>query len=109
MVAARRVRLRRLAPPLFEEQDREAAPQLETPVEKTQVSEGTEAKGGKQTPQGLPMRSLRTQLADLPTLAQLKAPEYVFLMHAQPTPVQHEAVALLGVDAARPLTSSRTD
>ncbi len=56
---------RRLAPLLFEEQDREAARQRrKTPVEKAQVSESTEAKAAsKRTPDGLPVHSLRTLLA----------------------------------------------
>ena len=36
-------------------------------------------------------------------------PEFVFPMHAQPTPVQQKAINLMGANAARLLTTSRTD
>ena len=106
---------RRLAPLLFEEQDREAARQRrDSPVEKAQVSESTEAKAAsKRTPEGLPVHSLRTLLADLATLtlnevALPEAPEHAFPLHARPTPLQQKAFDLLGVDPARFVASNLT-
>ena len=61
---------RRLAPLLFEEEDRAGARALrQSPVEQAQVSASTKAKAaGKQTPEGLPVHSFQTLLADLGTL-----------------------------------------
>ena len=60
----------KLAPILFEDSDREAARAgRSTPVEKAEVSESARAKAAaKQTPDGLPVHSFRTLLADLGTL-----------------------------------------
>ena len=106
---------RRLAPLLFEEQDREAARQRRhSVVAKAQVSESTEAKAvTKRTPEGLPVHSLRTLLADLATLtlnevALPQAPEHRFPLHARPTPVQQKAFDLLGVDPTRFVASNLT-
>ena len=81
--------LRRLAPLLLEEQDREVARQRrDSPVAKAQVSESTEAKAvSKRTPEGLPVHSLRRRLADLATLtlnevALSEAPDHAFPLHA---------------------------
>ena len=84
---------RRLAPLLFEEEDRAGARALrKSPVEKAQVSERTKAKAAsKQTAEGFPVHSLRTLLADLGTLTLNQvtlpdAPEHPFPMFAKPTP-----------------------
>ncbi len=61
---------RRLAPILFEDDDREGArAQRSSPVEPARVSERAKAKAAdKRTPDGLPVHSLTTLLADLATL-----------------------------------------
>ena len=106
---------RRLAPLLFEEQDREAARQRRhSVVAKAQVSESTEVKAAsKRTPEGLPAHSLRTLLADLATLtlnevALPEVPDHTFPLHARPTPVQQKAFDLLGVDPTRFVASNLT-
>ena len=98
----------RLAPLLFEEEDRAGARALrKSPVEKAQVSERTKAKAArKQTAEGFPVHSLRTLLADLGTLTLNQvtlpdAPEHPFPMFAKPTPLQAKAFDLLGVDPTR--------
>ena len=86
---------RRLAPLLFEEEDRAGARALrQSPVEKAQVSASTKAKAAsKQTPEGLPVHSFQTLLADLGTLTLNQvtlpdAPQHPFPMVAKPTPLQ---------------------
>ena len=103
----------RLAPLLFEEQDRAAARQRRnSPVEPAQVSESTQAKAAsKQTADGLPVHSLTTLLADLATLtlnevALPEAPEHSFPLQTRATPVQQQAFDLLGVDPARFVASN---
>ena len=99
---------RRLAPLLFEEEDRAAARALrQSPVEQAQVSASTKAKAaGKQTPEGLPVHSFQTLLADLGTLTLNEvtlpdAPQHPFPMVAKPTPLQAQAFDLLGVDPGK--------
>ena len=99
---------RRLAPLLFEEEDRAGARALrQSPVEKAQVSASTKAKAAsKQTPEGLPVHSFQTLLADLGTLTLNEvtlpdAPQHPFPMVAKPTPLQAKAVDLLGVDPGK--------
>ena len=106
---------RRLAPLLFEEEDRAGARALRTsPVEKAQVSERTKAKvARKQTADGLPVQSFRTLLADLGTLTLNQvtlpdAPEHPFAMFAKPTPLQAKAFELLAVDPTRFVASKWT-
>ena len=106
---------RRLAPLLFEEEDRAGARALRTsPVEKAQVSERTKAKvARKQTADGLPVQSFRTLLADLGTLTLNQvtlpdAPEHPFAMFAKPTPLQAKAFELLVVDPTRFVASKWT-
>ncbi len=103
----------RLAPLLFEEQDREAARQRRnSPVEPAQVSESTQAKAAsKQTADGLPVHSLTTLLADLATLtlnevALPEAPEHSFPLQTRATPVQQQAFDLLEVDPTRFVASN---
>ncbi len=99
---------RRLAPLLFEEEDRAGARALrQSPVEKAQVSASTKAKAAsKQTPEGLPVHSFQTLLADLGTLTLNQvtlpdAPQHPFPMVAKPTPLQAKAFDLLGVDPGK--------
>ena len=101
----------RLAPLLFEEEDRAEARALrKSPVKKAQVSERTKAKAAsKRTAEGLPVHSLRTLLADLGTLTQVTlpaAPEHPFPMFAKPTPLQTKVFELLGVDPTRFVASN---
>ncbi len=99
---------RRLAPLLFENQDREVARKRRgSPVEKAQAGAGTQAKtASKQTPEGLPVHSLKTLLADLGTLTlnemtRPDAPDHPFPLFARPTPLQQGAFKLLTVDPAK--------
>ena len=99
---------RRLAPLLFEEEDRAGVRALwQSPVEKAQVSASTKAKAAsKQTPEGLPVHSFQTLLADLGTLTLNEvtlpdAPQHPFPMVAKPTPLQAKAFDLLGVDPSK--------
>ena len=79
----------------------------QSPVEKAQVSASTKAKAAsKQTPEGLPVHSFQTLLADLGTLTLNEvtlpdAPQHPFPMVAKPTPLQAKAVDLLGVDPGK--------
>ena len=105
---------RRLAPLLFEEEDRAGARALrQSPVEKAQVSASTKAKAAsKQTPEGLPVHSFQTLLADLGTLTLNQvtlpdAPQHPFPMVAKPTPLQAKAFDLLGVDPGKSLSCAR--
>ena len=71
------------------------------------------AAASKRTPEGLPVHSLRTLLADLATLtlnevALPEAPDHTFPLHARPTPVQQKAFDLLAVDPTRFVASSLT-
>ncbi len=104
---------RRLAPLLFEEEDRPGARALRTsPVEKAKVSARTKAKAArKQTAEGLPVHSLRTLLADLGTLTLNQvtlpdAPEHPFPMFAKPTPLQAKVFELLDVNPTRFVASN---
>ncbi len=104
---------RRLAPLLFEEEDRAGARALrKSPVAKAQVSERTKAKAdSKRTAEGFPVHSLRTLLADLATLTLNQvtlpdAPNHPFPMFARPTPLQKKAFGLLGVDPTRFVASN---
>ena len=104
---------RRLAPLLFQEEDRAGARALrKSPVEKAQVSARTKAKAArKRTAEGLPVHSFRTLLADLGTLTLNQvtlpdAPDHPFPMFAKPTPLQAKAFHLLGVDPTRFVASN---
>ena len=106
---------RKLAPLLFEDAEREAAAaRRQTPVEPAEVSLAAEAKAAsKRTPNGLPVQSLSTLLAHLAslTLNEVTLPgddRYAFPLLAQPTPLQKEALALLGVDLPKSVSSKVT-
>ena len=76
-------------------------------MEKAQVSASTKAKAAsKQTPEGLPVHSFQTLLADLGTLTLNEAtlpdaPQHPFPMVAKLTPLQAKAFDLLGVDPSK--------
>ena len=105
---------RRLAPMLFEDDDREGArAQRNSPVHKAEVSQSAKAKAEvsqsakakadtKRTPDGLPVHSFRTLLDDLSGMAlnQLRLPghgESLLTVVTTPTRVQKRAFELLGV------------
>ncbi len=95
---------RRLAPMLFEEDDRQAArAQRATPVGKARPSESARRKAAaKRTADGLPAHSFRTLLDDLSSMAlnQLRLPgrgESLLSVVTAPSPVQKRAFELLGV------------
>ncbi len=99
---------RRLAPILFEDDDRGAArARRNSPVEPARVSESARAKAARRrTPDGLPVHSLRTLLADLGTLTLNEvtlpgAPDHAFPLLATPTEPQRRAFELLDIDPAR--------
>ena len=99
---------RRLAPILFEDDDREGArAQRSSPVEPARVSERAKAKAAdKRTPDGLPVHSLTTLLADLATLTLNEAtvpagPDHGFPVFAQPTELQRRTFDLLEIDPAK--------
>ena len=94
---------RALAPMLFDDHDPQAAARARSsPVAPARASPAARAKthGRKRAPDGLPVHSLRTLLADLATLARNRvqpagaAPADVL---TQSTPVQERALRLLGV------------
>ena len=99
---------RRLAPILFEDDDREGArAQRSSPVEPARVSKRAKAKAAKKrTPDGLPVHSLTTLLADLGTLTLNEvtlpgAPDHAFPLLATPTELQRRAFGLLEIDPAK--------
>ena len=99
---------RDLAPILFEDDDREGArAQRSSPVEPARVSESARAKAAdKRTPDGLPVHSLTTLLADLATLTLNEvtlqgSPDHAFPLLATPTELQRRAFGLLEIDPAR--------
>ena len=99
---------RRLAPILFEDDDREGArAQRSSPVEKAEVSESAKAKADtKRTPDGLPVHSFTTLLSDLATLTLNEAtvpdgPDHGIPVFAQPTELQGRALDLLEIDPAK--------
>ncbi len=99
---------RRLAPMLFEDDDREGArARRNSPVEPAGVSDSAKAKAGtKRTPDGLPVHSFRTLLADLGTLTLNEVtlpgnPDHALPLLAKPTELQGRAFELLEIDLAR--------
>ena len=106
---------RKLAPLLFEDADRAgAAARRESPVEPARVSLAAEHKADtKRTPEGLPVQSLRTLLEHLGslTLNQVRLHRddpHEFPLLSQPTPLQAQAFALLGVDPDKIVSSKMT-
>jgi hypothetical protein len=95
----------KLAPMLYDETDHEAASAARVSIvakaERSQAAKAKEATG--QTPDGLPVHSLRTLLADLATYSRIEATtalneKYVFTLYTRPTPTQQRAFELLGVN-----------
>jgi transposase len=98
----------RLAPMLYDDADKEAAQALRASVvAKAQRSPSAHAKESYgTTPDGLPVHSFHTLLADLATLARntvTTAPGtgHEFVLHTRPTPIQQKALDLLGVNVAK--------
>ena len=99
---------RRLAPLLFEDDDREGArAQRNSSVEKAEVSDSAKAKAGtKRTPDGLPVHGFTTLLSDLATLMLQEAtvpdgPDHGYPFFAQPAELQGRAFDLLEFDPAK--------
>ncbi len=99
---------RRLAPLLFEDDDREGAQaQRKSPVAPARVSESAKAKADtKLTSDGLPVHSFTTLLADLATLTlnEVAIPArraYRFPLMSEPTPLQARAFQLVEIDPTR--------
>lgn len=95
----------KLAPMLYDETDHEAASAARVSIvakaERSQAAKAKEATG--QMPDGLPVHSLRTLLADLATYSRIEATtalneKYVFTLYTRPTPTQQRAFELLGVN-----------
>jgi len=94
----------RLAPMLFDDTDKaEAEAQRRSVVAQAQRSKAAVAKQTTGvTPDGLPVHSFRTLLADLATLARNTittaiAPLYPLTVLTRPTPIQQKAFDLLAV------------
>lgn len=103
----------RLAPLLFEDDHRQQARAKRTsPVQPAQVSDRAKAKADtKTTPDGLPVHSLKTLLADLATLtlnqvALPTQPQHPFPLIAQPTLLQRKAFELLQIEPAKIVPST---
>jgi Transposase DDE domain len=97
----------RLAPMLYDDDDREAAEALrDSPVAKAQRSPKALAKSATgQTPDGAPVHSFRSLLADLATLCRNTivtaiAPNRPFTLLTRPTPIQQKAFDLLAIPIA---------
>jgi hypothetical protein len=98
----------RLAPMLFDDTDKEAAEALRSSV--VMPAQPSPAAVSKQTtgrtPDGLAVHSFRSLLADLATLARNTittaiTPDYPLTVATRPTPIQHNAFALLGVSCSQ--------
>ncbi len=98
----------RLAPMLFDDTDKHAAEALRTSV--VAQAQRSPAAVTKQTtgltPDGLPVHSFRSLLADLATLARNTvttdiAPNYPITVLTRPTAIQHKAFALLAVTCSQ--------
>jgi hypothetical protein len=93
-----------LAPMLFEDADKQAAETLGTSVvaQAQRSPAAVQKQTTKSTPDGLPVHSFQTLLADLATIAQNTivtaiTPRYPLTMVTRPTPTQHKAFQLLGL------------
>jgi hypothetical protein len=98
----------RLAPMLYDDADTEAAAAARASiVAKAERSPSAIAKQTTgRTPDGLPVHSFASLLADLATLTRntmlsALAPEHPFTLTARPTPIQNKAFDLLGLPPAR--------
>jgi hypothetical protein len=97
----------RLAPMLYDDDDKAAAEALrDSPVAKAQRSPSALAKSATgRTPDGAPVHSFQSLLADLATLARntvvtANAPDRPFTILTRPTPIQQKAFDLLGFPIA---------
>jgi hypothetical protein len=98
----------RLAPMLFDDTDKEAAEALRASV--VAKAQRSPAAVQKQTtgltPDGLPVHSFQSLLADLATVARNTVttaitPNYPFTIITRPTTIQHKAFQLLGVNCSQ--------
>ena len=106
---------RRLAPLLFEDDDRPAARAARnSPVEPARISQRAKAKADtRRTPDGFPVHSFRTLLDHLATLTLNEvtlpaSPDAAFPMLARPTPLQQKAFNLLDIDPHKFVASNLT-
>jgi transposase len=97
----------RLAPMLYDDADKATAEALRTTVvAKAQRSPSAVAKQTRgTTPDGLPVHSLQTLLADLATLARntvttALSPAHEFVVYTRPTKLQQKALDLLAINPA---------
>jgi hypothetical protein len=97
----------RLAPMLYDDTDKATAEALRTSVvAKAQRSPSVIAKQTHgTTPDGFPVHSLQTLLADLATLARNTVttaldPAHEFVVHTRPTKLQQKALDLLAINPA---------
>jgi hypothetical protein len=97
----------RLAPMLYDDAEKATAEALRTSVvAKAQRSPSAIAKQTHgTTPDGLPVHSLQTLLADLATLARNVVttaldPAHEFVVHTRPTKLQQKALDLLAINPA---------
>jgi hypothetical protein len=95
----------KLAPMLYDETDHEAASaargSIVAKAERSQAAKAKDATG--RTPDGLPVHSLRTLLADLATYSCIEATtalnqKHAFTLYTRPTPTQKRAFELLGIN-----------
>jgi len=93
-----------LAPMLFEDSDKQAAEILRTSVvaQAQRSPTAVQKQTTKSSPDGLPVHSFQTLLADLATIAQNTivtaiTPNYPLTMITRQTPTQHKAFQLLGL------------
>ncbi|MCY4312195.1 MAG: IS1634 family transposase [Gammaproteobacteria bacterium] len=96
---------RRLAPLLFEDDQPEVArAQRNSPIEPAEASPSAKARAStRKTPDGLPVHSLSTLLAELATLTRNQVslpsnPDQTFTLLAKPAPLQTRAFELLEID-----------
>jgi hypothetical protein len=97
-----------LAPMLFEDADKQAAETLRTsvvaPAQRSPAA--VQKQTTKSSPDGLPVHSFQTLLADLATIAQNTivtaiTPNYPLTMVTRPTPTQQKAFQLLGLSCSQ--------
>jgi DDE family transposase len=97
-----------LAPMLFEDADKQAAKTLRTsvvaPAQRSPAA--VQKQTTKSSPDGLPVHSFQTLLADLSTIAQNTivtaiTPNYPLTMVTRPTPTQQRAFQLLGLSCSQ--------
>jgi len=98
----------KLAPIIYDDDDREAAARLRTSVvakaQRSPAARRKEATG--LTADGLPVHSFQSLLADLATYSRIQVAtalneNYVFTVYSRPTPTQARAFELLGVKPDR--------